>query len=326
MASNQNVNKVVYGNTTLIDLTGDNVTGASVLSGKIFHLPSGARAVGTYSGGGSGVGKSGSMITLASNLVVNIQPQQSGSGNPSASNIREISGWDSASLIVAGKNLLNVAIVSGGVDGSGRTTTNGKRARTQGFIPVKPSTTYTASIKQGFIVGAVHYYTGESVNQHITNYPNGTTSFLTFTTPSHAAFIKILYTKDNKNDSISAAEIEQMEGMLEIGATASAYEPYRGNNYDFTFSATVYGGTINAVTGELRKRPYYSSYNGETLVGPWISDRDVYAAGISPTTGAQVVDLGGAETVSQLTQQAITLPLGACNMWATCGDVAFTCS
>ena len=47
MANNQNVNKVVYAGTTLIDLTGDDVTAASVLSGKKFHLPSGAAATGT---------------------------------------------------------------------------------------------------------------------------------------------------------------------------------------------------------------------------------------------------------------------------------------
>lgn len=47
MASNQNVNKVVYAGTTLIDLTGDDVTAASVLSGKKFHLPSGAASTGT---------------------------------------------------------------------------------------------------------------------------------------------------------------------------------------------------------------------------------------------------------------------------------------
>ena len=47
MASNQNVNKVVYAGTTLIDLTGDDVTAGDVLSGKKFHLPSGAAATGT---------------------------------------------------------------------------------------------------------------------------------------------------------------------------------------------------------------------------------------------------------------------------------------
>ena len=47
MASNPYINKVVYGNDTLIDLTGDDVTAADVLSGKKFHLPSGAQGTGS---------------------------------------------------------------------------------------------------------------------------------------------------------------------------------------------------------------------------------------------------------------------------------------
>ena len=46
MANNQYINKVVYGGTTLIDLTGDDVTASDVLSGKKFHLPSGAQGTG----------------------------------------------------------------------------------------------------------------------------------------------------------------------------------------------------------------------------------------------------------------------------------------
>lgn len=47
MASNQYVNKVIYGGTTLIDLTGDDVSESDVLSGKKFHLPSGAQGTGS---------------------------------------------------------------------------------------------------------------------------------------------------------------------------------------------------------------------------------------------------------------------------------------
>ena len=48
MASNQYVNKVVLADgTTLIDLTGDDVTRASVLDGMKFHLPSGEATTGT---------------------------------------------------------------------------------------------------------------------------------------------------------------------------------------------------------------------------------------------------------------------------------------
>lgn len=48
MASNQYVNKVVLADgRTLIDLTGDDVTRASVLNGMQFHLPSGEATTGT---------------------------------------------------------------------------------------------------------------------------------------------------------------------------------------------------------------------------------------------------------------------------------------
>ena len=47
MASNQYINKVIYGGDTLIDLTADDVAASDVLSGKKFHLPSGAPGTGT---------------------------------------------------------------------------------------------------------------------------------------------------------------------------------------------------------------------------------------------------------------------------------------
>lgn len=49
MAANQHVNKVVYGGNVLIDLTGDDVQASDVLTGKKFHLPSGAQGTGTCS-------------------------------------------------------------------------------------------------------------------------------------------------------------------------------------------------------------------------------------------------------------------------------------
>lgn len=45
--ANEYVNKVVYGGETLIDLTGDTAVASDVLSGKKFHLKSGAQATGT---------------------------------------------------------------------------------------------------------------------------------------------------------------------------------------------------------------------------------------------------------------------------------------
>lgn len=48
------INKVVYGGSTLIDLTGDTVTSAShIVSGYVGHLANGTQVTGTGSGGGS---------------------------------------------------------------------------------------------------------------------------------------------------------------------------------------------------------------------------------------------------------------------------------
>lgn len=46
MANNPYVNKVVYGNSTLIDLSQDTATQADVAQGKYFHLPTGERVQG----------------------------------------------------------------------------------------------------------------------------------------------------------------------------------------------------------------------------------------------------------------------------------------
>lgn len=49
MANNQYVNKVVYDDNTLIDLTCDTATASDVLSGATFHLANGEQATGTLS-------------------------------------------------------------------------------------------------------------------------------------------------------------------------------------------------------------------------------------------------------------------------------------
>lgn len=53
MANNENINKVVYGNTTLIDLTEDSVTPETLLEGETAHDRSGAQITGTAKQGHS---------------------------------------------------------------------------------------------------------------------------------------------------------------------------------------------------------------------------------------------------------------------------------
>ena len=67
------------------------------------------------------------------------------------------------------------------------------------------------------------------------------------------------------------------------------YAPYTGTTATLALPETIYGGTVDAVTGVGSKEwGYIASYNGEALPGEWISDRDVYSSGTTPATGAQV--------------------------------------
>lgn len=103
-------------------------------------------------------------------------------------------------------------------------------------------------------------------------------------------------------------------------------DPHRKISVNWQNEAgTVYGGTFDVVNRKLNSYPYYSSYNGETIIGPWISSMDVYAPGATPTLGAQVVDMGGAATSYDLSDvPEITTFLGTNNIWADTGDITVT--
>ena len=88
---------------------------------------------------------------------------------------------------------------------------------------------------------------------------------------------------------IAGMSFDILEIQLEVGSTPFPYEPYQGETSILTLPETIYGGTVDAVTGVGSKTwGFIASYNGESLPGEWISDRDVYSAGATPTTGAQV--------------------------------------
>ena len=85
---------------------------------------------------------------------------------------------------------------------------------------------------------------------------------------------------------------------------------------------TCYGGIVDAVRGILIKTwEYIASYNGETLPGRWISDRDEYVAGTTPTTGAEVAyELASPVTVSITPTQVRSL-LGSNYLSCNSGDL-----
>lgn len=109
-----------------------------------------------------------------------------------------------------------------------------------------------------------------------------------------------------------------------VSPTTSAED---GTTYNVQFTdgdnpLTVYGGTLDVTSGLLTVTDaYITSYNGETLPSTWISDRDVYAEGTTPTTGAQVCYTLATPTTYQLTPTQIRTLVGNNNIWADTGDI-----
>ena len=247
-------------------------------------------------------------------LTVNIEPAQSGSGDPSPTNVRPISGWTGCNVTRTGKNLLDInAVTSGAVDHNTGEVIPNTNNKVTPLISCEPNTTYVVSgferaIRPKYYRSTIEYI-GEAAS----------TTSSTFTTPADCHFMRI--------QGINIAWSGAVNPQLELGSTATDYEPYQGDTYNITFPSpdpgTVYGGTLDVTAGVLTvDRANIASYSGETLPGKWISDRDVYAAGTIPTTGAQVVYELATPIEITLTPTQIDTLLGTNNIWADCGTVS----
>ena len=83
----------------------------------------------------------------------------------------------------------------------------------------------------------------------------------------------------------------------------------------------IYGGTLDVISGVLTVTDQnIASYNGENLPSTWISDRDVYSVGETPTIGAQVVYKLATPATYQLPPQEIKTVLGINNIWSNTGN------
>jgi hypothetical protein len=91
-----------------------------------------------------------------------------------------------------------------------------------------------------------------------------------------------------------------------------------GESYTIDLDGTRYGGQLDVGSGVLTlTHGEIASYDGESLPSTWISDRDEYQAGTTPTTGAQVV-------YELVTPQ--TIQLTPTQVWAVQGGNTITVS
>ncbi len=210
------------------------------------------------------------------------EPTQEGSGDPSPDNVRPIKGRDSMRVERCGENLLDVAqCIPASLDlAYGLTVTVDDTGLIRVFgTPNVNHDLQRASFRilytdQAILTKKYHakWFVVKGVVYEITRIQNDKSivliSPLSPNTPVDVWFRLMYYT----------------------GTTApTTYTPYTGQTVTLTLPRTIYGGTVDAVTGEGQETwKLIDSYAGENLPGKWISDRDVYASGTTPTTGAQL--------------------------------------
>lgn len=164
------------------------------------------------------------------------EPKQEGSGDPSPDNIRPISGWTGAKLTRCGKNLMDLS-------------------QGYGYDELKPlnapvGTPITFSL---FPTDGASQFNGRIIYEDDTthdfaiigrNADNNIWHTYTITPEKHIKEYSIYDTDGSSKRTIS-------KGMIEYGSTATTFEPYQGNTYSADFSQTVYGGTLDWLTGVL---------------------------------------------------------------------------
>lgn len=271
------------------------------------HIESVTGAIASFNGGYN-------KIPIKS-LICNIEPIQEGTGDPSPDNIRPISGRTGLSVVRTDINVWNEEWEVGQYHASSNTVEkipSSIHIRSKNPIPVKPKTTYYMN-SAGKNVHLIVADADENVLYRTVTLNNGL-----FTTPDKGAFVYF-------NMASAYGTTYKHDISINYPRTDTGYHPYKGNTYSVnweTEAGTVYGGTLDVVSGKLTvDSGYIASYNGEALPSTWISDRDVYASGTTPTIGAQVVYELATPTEIQLTPQEVKTILDENNIWCDSGDI-----
>ena len=200
-------------------------------------------------------------------LLVNIEPKQSGSGDPSPSNVRPISGYESVNVTGCGKNLLNPNLHSGLISGNGSVGNDESviTANRYGYSDKIPSenalivSAKSTDIQKFNWVSVLQYVDGIVVyNCGSLVLEDGTRKYLGV--PARAnSYIRVCFGADS---IYAVGDTPSGEVQVEAGSTATAYEPYQGNTYPISLGQTVYGGTLEAIGGNGTKTYCYKEFSG----------------------------------------------------------------
>ena len=222
-------------------------------------------------------------------LTVAVEPKQAGSGDPSPDNVRAITGWDAVNVVRCGVNLFDKSAVeySKWLSTTTGLTENATNYCVSGYIAVKKDHPVYIPVSGS---GRRWFY---DVNKTPVTYLNNATNQVF--TPPQDGYIRV--TLAYNSYSVDTYHVE-------LGSTATAYEPYVGTTYPIPLPSTVYGGTLDVASGvmtvdmkyvtaklsDMSKRTDGTVTNRYTLTNAF-SDGEVYS--LSNGSGKTICNMVG---------------------------------
>lgn len=246
-------------------------------------------------------------------LIVALVPIQAGTGDPSPENVRPITGHTAVTVWRSGVNVWNEEWELGTLT-QGEPQPSNINIRAKNYIKVAPNTRYYVRIPSGF-----RMYLGEyDADKNFLGYVDGFSSSRLVDTKATTHYLRFV---------MASTYGTTYNHDISINYPSTDTDYHQGNVHSVTvqLGQTVYGGTLDVVTGALiMEWANIASYDGETLPGEWISDRDVYSPGTTPTTGAQVCYKLETPITVQLDPETVTTLIGQNNVLSDSGNVALT--
>jgi len=198
-------------------------------------------------------------------VVTVLEPKQAGGGEAAPDNIRPISGWTGTKLVRAGKNLMpkqtfNGIFVSNG-DGVYSLAANNTGASAVIKFPFKAGVNYTLSVTT--ISGAslkpcIIVRDPDDSGMYCSNYTDASQP-VTVRFENDTEWNVLLQTGSEAGHAVYG---DKWVLQIEIGETATEYEPYQGLNLSADFGQTVYGGRLDWQKGVLKADKAIVAFNG----------------------------------------------------------------
>lgn len=205
-------------------------------------------------------------------LTVDIEPVQSGSGDPSPTNIRPISGHPSAVVTRTGKNLLvypfgntaprTINGVTFTPNSDGSVTANGTASSHAVYtihesMPIHDGTYILSGGKSAEkFIGLGYFDSDTATTENRVN--DIATSVATFT--SHKGIITFIQLVIKSGQTLTN---EVFYPMIRVSSdTDDTFAPYTAQTYEIDLDGTRYGGTLDVTTGVLTVTHGFATLNG----------------------------------------------------------------